>query len=288
MVAYSTIGWNGIRMQVPASWQPAVILNNYLLLEDQYTLIFEIKWQEIKGKFSADRILRKLQKSVTDADLHRWNLPDPWQEALSRYSCQGFRWQNETRAGKGVLLYCPDCCRATLLQFHCASAGRDESCLHLLHSLRDHPEGAHQLWAVFDIRAELPVTARLVSQEFLTGRYTITFDLANQNLSLLRFKPAAELLRNQTLTEFGATLAGCMIPEQKKNPLLANWYKSAGQAERFLARLRRQHTDSCMRLWHLPEKNVLLGLKMEGKRPIDPELFEKLCTGYTACRPQAE
>ena len=67
--SWQDISWHGISFQVPATWQPVVILNNYLLFEDQYQPILELKWQQIKGSFSVERILKQLRNSGSKKDV---------------------------------------------------------------------------------------------------------------------------------------------------------------------------------------------------------------------------
>ena len=34
------------------------------------------------------------------------------------------------------------------------------------------------------------------------------------------------------------------------------------------------------RLWHLEEKNRILGVRIEGKKPIAPQFFHEICARY--------
>ena len=81
--SWQDISWNGVNFQVPASWQPVVILDNYLLFEDQYRPILELKWQQITGSFSIERILKQLRRSGSKKDsIKARSVPQQWQQLL--------------------------------------------------------------------------------------------------------------------------------------------------------------------------------------------------------------
>jgi hypothetical protein len=277
------IGWNGITMQIPTDWQPVVILDNYLLFEDSCRPILEMKWQQIHGSLSSERIIRRLRKSGSKQDtLEPWKLPDAWQQALHRFDPIGFRWQGARRRGRGVLLYCATCGRATLVQFY-DHPEADVPCRRILASLRDHTDTDFQHWAVYDVAFTLPVVARLQEQKFLTGSYTISFRLDDLFLSLLRMKPAEILLAGNDLLTFGRQLLknGEKPVQNRCGQHEACWLKQASRRQRFLAKLKRQQADHCLLLRHLPEKNALLGLRAACNRPIDLQAVHTLFTNYT-------
>jgi hypothetical protein len=47
-----------------------------------------------------------------------------------------------------------------------------------------------------------------------------------------------------------------------------------------LSRLVSKSPFQIFRFWHLEEKNRILGVRLEGKRPVDSQLFYEICAGY--------
>ncbi len=272
--------WNGIQVTVPASWHPAVILKDYLLFEDQYTPILELKWQKIQGRFTPEQILKKLNKRQPDMTFAAQTLPKAWQKKLKRFNHQGLQWNRGSKSGTALLLFCSHCSNVTLLQFHDTAAAKKSFYLDLLETLMDHPDNDHQQWEIFDIQADLPPSARLISQEFLPGRYTLTFAIADQQVTLLRYKPAAELLRRHSLQEFGTALAQGADLQPQSLPDTAFWMKESAPLQRLLARLQRKPPYRCLWLRHCTEHNVILGVTAEGPSPMPSRHLETICTRY--------
>jgi len=280
--AWQEIGWNGIRLQVPAPWHPAVILERYLLFEEDYRPVFEIRWKETGGRFSAARVLAKLERSLGGGPLLPWQPPPEWLAAFAGCQVHGFRWRRDTSGGPGLLLYDSATARSVLLRFHPAGNTGDEHCAPLLDSLRLQPQGKEHLWAVFDIRALLPPRTRLLGQRFLPGSFTIDFRIDHLFVSLLRFRPAAELLRGRSLADFGDHLArgACLVPDT--GPRESTWQSDDSIPRRVLRRLQRKKACHLLTLWHLPEKNVILGLRCTSNRAIPHDLVRMIRQGYTA------
>lgn len=272
--------WNGISLSVPEFWHPAVILNNYLLFEEQYSPVFEIKWQEVRGRFNPQSLLHKLEKKQSGLVINHWDLPPLWQKSLALYSAHGFHWQSNTGSGSGALLYCLECRRAILLQFHGTVTDDETTIADILTSLQDHTAELMQPWAIFDIKARLPVSATLLSQEFVPGRFTLTLDMDEQKVSLLRFKPAAELLRNQTLPQFATKLTGIPATESDLDPFTVHLQQRSTGMQRFLARLRRLPSDSSLHLRHITADNIILGIQAQGRQPIEPDLIQTLARHF--------
>jgi len=281
--AWRTIGWNGILLQVPADWHPAAVYTDYLLFEEHYRPVFALKWQQIKGRFEAEGILEKLQKSPGQTELTPWQPPTGWHLHLNSFIYQGFYWQGAGGKGTGLLLYCRESRRALLLQFYREDEGLLSTFERLLASLQARQRGEKLLWSVFDMAIELPGEAQLTEHEFLPGSFRLLFILPEGKLTFYRFKPAAELLRKQSLSAFGSKIADGASLVQTENPLLAQWQKKTGSGHHLPAWLRRKSAYSTVRLWLLPENNVIFGLKAQGNKPMAAHHFEALCNACTAC-----
>ena len=283
--SWQEICWNGVSFQVPSSWQPVVILNDYLLFEDQYRPILELKWQHIKGSFSIERILKQLRRSGSKKDsIKARSVPQQWQQLLKSFNSYTFKWQSDKNYGTGLLRHCPNCNLTILLQFYMDDPQHEPVCLHILQTLRCHQETDFLGWSIYDIMFSLPVAATLQAQEFHTGRYRISFQLGTLFFSLLRFKPAEALLSDIGLTGFGQQLLqhGEQYVDRDDDSQLACWRKKGNSWLRFKKKMRRQQADHFLCLRHLPEHNVILGVQAKSNQPIDEKVIQTLLQNYWA------
>jgi len=284
------IAWNGIRFTAPADWQVGTIGKHYLMLEEESRPVLEFKWGQVKGAFSHQAHLsrlaalhkKKLGKAVSECPL-----PAEWEEALGKYKATGFSWQGKTICGKGVILYCPACQNATLIQFYQRDSSKTkEVSQRLLRSFQDHREDNQIVWSVFGIRATIPDTLHLVRHRFEAGRFEMAFKSKEHKVTLHRWGPASFLLSNQDLSE----LAGTMLhhPWGEPYPVIT---VSSKAVEWSLAppptiwaywwnRIKAKPSFQWFRLWHLEERNCIFGVEIEGKRPLDPRFLDRICTGY--------
>lgn len=276
-------GWNGLFFQLPASWQPTVIYPAYLFFEQEGKPALEIKWQQIQGGFSAEKILDQLRSNLTnETRLAPWTPPREIQQLLAAYTVSGFQAQHENSCRHGLILFCPECKRVTLLRWYMDFADEKKTLGRILESFRDHGEGPKQLWSLYDIRMLLPAGAVPRSHEFLPGRYTLCFENNGTAVTLYRFKPAGTLLHNKNIGKFGASLLN--RPPREEGGGQAFWLYKAKGLELLLAKARRQPPWQWMRLWHEPEHNAILGVKAEGKCLIETGWLETICADYTSLK----
>jgi len=279
---WQEIGWEGLLFQVPAPWQPTAIYPEYIYFEEEGRAAFEIKWRTVRGRFSATAILAQLRENQKDsASLDTWDPPPPLRQQLGEYAVTGFRLMHAGKTSShGLVLHCPRCGRATLMQFHFDPDPGNDLSARIAGNFRDHPEAPEQVWSVFDIRAVLPGGAKLRSHEFLPGRYTICFDLDTTRLTLYRFKPAAVLLRGKSVETFGNDLLNRQPVEVCQDQ--AWWKHTAHGLELVLAKARRDPVQQWLHLRHDPVHNVILGVKAEGSRWKDDAWLERISGNFIA------
>ncbi|MFZ0131754.1 MAG: hypothetical protein WAK95_04380 [Desulfobacterales bacterium] len=284
------VAWNGVRFDTPADWEIGHIGHRHLLLETTAGPVLEVKWGPVKGKYSLRRQLKQLAASQgrgLRGSLREERLPAYWGRVLARYESLGFGWQSGALRGRGVLLYCPGCRLAIMLQFFETTgqpaftrAGR------VLASLDDHDRRPVTLWAVFDIRALVPTGYRLEKFRFDAGCYTLSFTNRQSRLSLLRWSPAAVLLVDGGLEGFEKrSLGWSAAPEvrfKKRSPEAMELEEGppGRLSSRWCRRLQRRPLYFSGRLWHEVEKNRILGARLEGRKPIDAGVLEGICETY--------
>ncbi|UCD80100.1 MAG: hypothetical protein JSW26_01305 [Desulfobacterales bacterium] len=286
---WKQVAWNGIRFKAPPEWEIGQIGIRHLILEDESGPVMEVKWGPVKGSFSHRAHLKRLsasQSRINKGSIAEWFLPPPWEKALADYKTSGFVWQSKNTSGRGAILFCPVCRNATLIQFFGDSwLEREKVLLAVLKSLRDHLSANVVLWTVFDIRLKLPAALRLTRYRFETGKYELLFTDGRQNLRFYRWAPAAAILGGRdliwfcgTIPEFAAgqpevtTIDGCAAIEGCFSP--------AGDWRRAISRLKAKPSFFWFRLWHLEDKNRILGVRAESKRALDFHLLGQICSDY--------
>ena len=289
-MAWKEFAWNGIRFMAPPDWQVGKIGARYLMLEEESGSVLEVKWGRVNGTFSQQVHLRRL------ADLHgkelgksvrQSPLPAAWKKALGKYKAIGFSWRGKTIGGKGVLVFCPTCQKATLIQFYQKGSNQTNKIpQRLLASFRDHRKDNQVIWSLFDIRATIPEKFQLVRHSFEAGKFELAFASGGQRISLHRWGPASILLRDRDLIHFAKTMlplsqgepypvtvAGSKAVEWSVKPSPTPWGLWWGL-------IKARPSSQWLRLWHVEEKNRILGVGAEGKRTMDARFLDRICAGY--------
>ena len=284
------VAWNGIRFLSPVDWEVGKIGNQYLVLEDEDGPIMEVKWRRIKGNFSARAQLQRLaavHKVKPGMIVKKIPVPYGWKKIIDDYESACFSWHGETIGGIGTVLYCPKCRTSTLLQFFQRKAHIAEKITaQILASFQDHPQNDQVAWAVFDMTARIPGEFRLSRYRFEPGVFELRFARGRDKIMLYRWGPASILLRQADLLQnaskmFGISRSdlhckmadGHYIVDSSISPRSGGW---AGMSNLIGAK----HVYATSRMWHLEAKNRLLGVKMEGRQPIDSGVFEQVCRFY--------
>lgn len=280
--AWKTIAWNGARFAVPGDWDPARVGRRHLLLESAPGPVMEVKWAAVPGRFSAGRHLRKLARQVgrNGGVFRETALPALWRPCVAGFDATGFQWDAGAERAAGVLLYCPTCRTASMIQF-LERPGADiiiATAARVLASFRDHRSDGRIAWALYDVAANLPDRFVLDRCRFEAGRFVLEFKGPGRRLTLYRWAPADVLLQNRSLAEFAQTAAGGNGLVFRSSTVAGHPAVDgtdpmpAGCAGRWrvrlgLARFRR------LRLWRMAGRNRILGVWLESLRPIqDPEM----------------
>ena len=286
---WKEIAWYGVRFKIPSDWQLSRIGNRYLLMEDECGPAMEIKWAPVKGQFSHQVHLKRLaslQKKKLRKSLKPELLSSEWETALTDFEVSEFSWESDSSRGRGATLFCPTCRNASLIQFfHKEASSSNRVAENVLNSFRDHRNDDQILWSVYDIRALVPETFELKHHRFEAGRYELDFADGGQRIIFYRWAPASVLLSTQDLVLFARSVAhfgktepvagemdGCDTVEWSASPA-SNW-------GRWLSRFKRKASYHWLGLWHLESRNRILGVRAEGKRPLDTELLDRICIHY--------
>ena len=286
---WKEIAWYGMRFKIPAEWQLSQIGIRYLSIEDENGPVMEIKWAPVKGHFSHSTHLKRLsalQKRQLKKSLRPEPLSSEWAQALTGFTASEFSWQSPTTGGRGVLLYCPACRHATLVQFFQRGAVSDRTvAARILDSIRDHRSDGRCLWSAYDIRALVPEAYHLQSYRFDAGQYMLDFAKGSQHIVLYRWSMASVLLNKQDLAQFAKTVASFGRNEPVAGTIdghdMVEWSTApVADWQRRLSRFKRRASYGWLGIWHLQAKNRILGVKAEGKKPLDTAVLEYVCSHY--------
>jgi hypothetical protein len=286
---WKEIAWYGMRFKIPADWQLSQIGIRYLSIEDENGPVMEIKWAPVKGHFSHSTHLKRLS-ALQKGQLRKSVRPEPlsseWAQALSDFTASEFSWQSPPTRGRGVLFYCPTCRHATLVQFfHKGAMPAQAVSNQILNSIRDHRSDGQTLWSAYDIRALVPESYHLKSYRFDAGQYMLDFAEGNQHIVLYRWSMASVLLDKQDLAQLAKTVASFGRSEPVAGTIdghdMVEWSTAPlADWQRRLSRFNRKASYGWLGIWHLQAKNRILGVKAEGKKPLDTAVLEHVCSHY--------
>lgn len=288
-LALKEIAWNRIRLCVPFDWEIGLLGERQLAFQEGTKAVLELKWQTVQGRFSHRTHLRRLsaqhkRKLKKPIEIHP--LPKAWENVLNEFQTTGFTWHSGDISGRGGILYCPVCRTATLIQFFSHAGKRsDHLPVKILQTYEDHRQDGVTDWRVFDICARLPERFRLTGHRFYPGKYVLAFSDKKHRIQLLRWAPASILLRHRTLSQFAGEWAGDPekgFSERTVNGCSGVEWKTPASANfnRRRLRLTTGPLFQLIRLWHLERQNRILGVAIDGRAAIEPELAADVCGMY--------
>lgn len=289
-LGWREVGWNHIEFRAPPNWEPAEIGRHYMVFENRAGPALELKWARIKGTFNHKKHLKQLgqlYRKESGRSLAPLPVPDKWQKALAGFQASAFCWTGPRLSGKGVVLFCPLCRHATLIQLlYKKDRGVDDTLAQILAGFRDHNQKQRVLWTLYDMRAVMPQRYRLHRHRFEAGKFSLSFSFKKQHVTLFRWAAAAMLLQRQGLIQTAerliplpgptlqpATFRGCEAVQWKALP-------DAGRPFHRLRRRFRRASCQALRLWHVKEKDRILGVHIEDNTAVEPHLLNAICRSY--------
>jgi hypothetical protein len=173
-----------------------------------------------------------------------------------------------------------------LIQFFRYNSPKREKVISaVLKSYRDHRQDGLILWSIFDIRMTLPETLKLIKFRFEVGKFELEFARDRQSIYLHRWAPAAALLGGRDLVGFTRTVLE--FSEGQPQPLTidgndaVDWRRMPeSDWQRRISRWKVNPSFFWYRLWHLSEKNRILGIRSESKYPLDFQLLDQIYSNY--------
>ena len=288
--ATQPFAWSGIALTIPAEWETGTLGKGYALLENRFRPVLELKTALIRGRFSAQRHLKRLARSGNPGgapSLETIPLPSEWPAFPPPALVSAFAWQGARMGGKGLVHFCRTCRRATLIQFFDHGDRSAAEIPRVLTSFRDHGLESGPSFAVYDIQATLPDHFDLQQFRFEAGRFTLVFRQARETVTLWRWSPASVVLAGCGGNLEGLVQKDGLLPPDiaveahrpAENGVQWQWRGSRLQyGLRSLFRPRTPLAHNALRIWHRPRENRILAVRAEALS--DPTTFERICHSY--------
>ncbi len=279
--------WAGLRFDLPPGWETGQLGKDHGWLEADFQPVLEFKTAVVRGRFSFRRQLKLLTRS-TSLRLQTYDPPAAWRPLLASFNSCAFRWQGPRLGGEGLIIYCPDCRRATLLQFYQTGRTETQSRLTVLGSFKDHgnPPPHRPSVAVYDIQATVPEQLPLARFRFASGRFELVFGDRHRQVTLYRWSPADAALRyhRHSLMAFARrnglpTEADSSGPRQFADQGLEwHWPARSSWRNRLPLPIRRRLAPFVFRIWHRQASNRILAARGDGQ--LDYDTFAEVCHSY--------
>lgn len=274
------IGWNGVRIVIPARWETLVNAPCHLVFEDEFLPILQLRWDTIRK--SPKDLLQITAAFAERAEtiIPAGELTPEWRLLEARFqilACSGDKEGTPT----GGLFCCPHC--HTLFQFqvfpnHTPVATLVSDCLATL-SCHGHAEA---LWRIQDFSLITPQPFCFTDCSFMAGLTRLSFRAGHLTLDTCTLAPADVRLSRQSLAEMLLALTATpdLEIQETDNHQSIEGFRSPGLAGRMLLRMRRCKPYVRARIWHDLPHNRLLALVLTGSRPIPDDILPTLAGSY--------
>ncbi len=264
--------WDGLRVMVPADWEPVVLDCGFIRLADQDGQSVELRFAPETKRFDPARDGRRLLRAAGLKQTALEPCREQWCREIHADVLHGDRLH--------VLRF-----RDTVVAVLFSSLPPSAALRGLLTSLDWTPPDSWRDWACFDLRFETPPQALLVGASFRPGAFRLDFRLGLSELAFRRLAPADVLLAGSDLTTWLEQFlrrehdAGMAVTPQGDRE--ARFTHRPGPLYRLLPGLPGAAPRLRGMARHDARHNKLLILTEHG-RPCPRPVFDRLWTSYAA------
>ncbi len=277
------IGWNGIRLTVPAAWETRLGGHNHLIFEADFSPLLEIRWQKSSKRKSSrsQSIFKRIKKTVTA--LHEKDLPLEWSFLEDRYYVNCYSKLNDLSFDTGVCV-CRQCQTLLLFQLSSQEKKNGQLLVNCLKSLSCHHCEADDptFWSLQDFQLKLPPSYSLIDYSFAPGLTRISFRSRHIVLHTCKLAPADARLTSQPLEKILKSLADIPdLPVQfGKNENICMGHRTPTIGRQLILRFKRIKPFVLAEIRHDSANNRLLAIILESLRPIPPETSQSIYNNY--------
>jgi hypothetical protein len=173
---WTRFGWEGVVLGHPRDWEVTSVdvrgpSRTAALVDEEGAAAAVLRWEKPRRRFSPDRALLAVEKSARRAAgrarARELSFESPVhvpgiRKAMGGREFRTFRWElpgtgrAKTEGGAGLVAFCGECGRASVLQVFDAAAGGGRAAVaaRVLTSFRDHAEGDSVIWQAFGLAFE--------------------------------------------------------------------------------------------------------------------------------------
>lgn len=217
---WSTIGWQGITLQVPEDWFPAALgterTTGYLRVQSAEGPSVEVKWFSPRGAVEIEKEIAKYRRGLERAARKQRQTIEwrdkpkvPIREARPDKRRRFFGWRAESpergtlSQALGVMWYCRTCGRVVIAQVS-GPAGQEGTLLasSILNRIEDHGHAGMELWSLYGLQVGIPEGWRLEKHQLMAGYTMLQFRRGDRVLRAERWALANVALKEATLQEF--------------------------------------------------------------------------------------
>lgn len=282
MIKLRQVGWNGIRLKVPGTWEVHLGEDNHLIFEEDFSPVLEIRWQKVRKRRGrqSPSIFRRIKKTVTA--LHELTLPSEWSFLEDRYNVTCYGELGHLSFNTGVCI-CKQCQSLLLFQLSNQKKGNESLLVNCMKSLScqctpDEPE----FWAFQDFQLQLPSGYSLIDYSIAPGLTRISFRGPHCILHTCKLGPADARLANQPIEEILRSLAD--IPDLQvhfgDDGKICKGYRAPAIGRQLTLRFKRKKPFVRAEIRHNITSNRLLAIVLESLRPIPVETSQSICNNY--------
>lgn len=284
-----TIAWDGLRLAVPAHWEPARLGLGFLMLEDSSGPRLSLRWQRIKGAFEPEKVLKRLARRKLLKPSRR---PDGAVSAmLSSLSPEHRALPCADTAGggaDGLLFTIPGSDLAVLAAPH---ARPDEKASPWVEAANSLAASDPAVFSLFDVSGQAPPGFRLAVFSVQLGHFHFQFRNRASTLDYYRFAPAEVILRAKSLDGWACEVFAQAL--NKPRVFAPGYFDSApacrfedsirpglsGAARAQVCRVFPSFRFARAMAWR-PDDSKILAVIARHRGELHPDSFEEVCRRY--------
>lgn len=188
----ASLGWDGLRVKIPAGMEPVVLDRGFVRLAGADLPVLDLRFGPEKAPFNPDKDGPRLLKASGIGD----TILSPFRASWAR-RLRGDVWAAPSDGPRLFILH-PTEKKAVVAALF--SASPPPALLRpILESLDWTPADVWRSWRCYDLRLETPPHAVLGKASFRPGAFRLEFSIARSKLVFERLAPASVLLAETAL-----------------------------------------------------------------------------------------
>lgn len=281
LVSLKQVGWNGIDLSIPHSWETIVSGHYHLIFENDFVPHLELRWEKT-GPLTEKEILNRGRRLWPD---YHATLPSSKSHHSSHCIENNFSFSRYyTTAGNtlaGGISFCQSCRTLLIFQFLEKSTTSRQLAETIASSIVCHADiNTPVTYRLQDFSFQIQSDFHLQDYTFQAGLTRLGFTGPPYTLQICKLSQADRRLVNQDLKTMLATLAGSSDLNFVEEEQSCIGFRSPPLGRQILYRLRRQPPFISAKISHRSESNRLLAVVLSSKSALDEKELHRHCQHY--------